>query len=132
MVIKNDSPDRCLILPVTLRVGQTPVDEDVTGSAVVPSLLCGNYPNPFNTATCISYSVGSTISGQESQPVRLAIYNVLGQRVRRLIDDLQKPGSYSLWWDGRDEMGEEVTSGVYLCRLVVGDFHQVRKMLLLR
>jgi hypothetical protein len=132
IIVSNDSPDRSIILPVTLRVGQTVVEEDGFEAPSSHSLLFGNYPNPFNAGTSVSYLVGTTVLGQELQPVQLAVYNVLGQQVRKLVDGFQKSGSYSVWWDGRDELGEEVTSGVYLCRLVVGDSHQVRKMLLLR
>jgi hypothetical protein len=132
VIVGNDSPDRSIIVPLTLRVGQTPVEDNRTESTPRHSFLSSNYPNPFNVGTSVSYLVGSTVLGQESWPVQLAIYNVLGQRVRTLVDGFQKSGSYSVWWDGRDEMGVEVTSGMYLCRLVVSDFQQVRKMLLLR
>lgn len=128
----NSSPDRAVPLPITTRVGQTGVGEDVTQTPLPRSFLAVNYPNPFNAGTRISYQVGSSCSGHKLQPVRLTVYNLLGQRVRELVDRAQDPGSYSVWWDGRDTEGVAVASGVYLCRLAVGDFRRARKMVLLR
>lgn len=132
LVIGNNSPDRYLSVPVTMRVGQTPVEGDETAAGLPHPGLSVNYPNPFNAGTRIAYQVGSRSYGRDVQPVRLIIYNLLGQRVRKLVDEKQGPGSYSVWWDGRDAGGVELASGVYMCRLEVGDFRQMRKMVLLR
>jgi hypothetical protein len=132
VVVKNDSPDRLATMPITLRVGQTPVEEHVPGMLPLRSWLSANYPNPFNDGTRIVYQVGSSGPGHEPQAVRLIVYNPLGQLVRKLVDRPQDPGSYTVWWDGRNKADLGVASGVYLCRLEVGDFHQVRKMLLIR
>ena len=83
-----------------------------------------NYPNPFNPGTVISYQL------PEAVPVRLEIYNSLGQRVRTLVDDLQEAGPHGLVWDGRDDSGRGLASGVYLYRLVAGSFTESRKMVL--
>lgn len=64
--------------------------------------------------------------------VRITIYNVLGQRVRGLVDDVQAGGSHEAIWDGRDERGRSLASGVYLYRLEVDDRVQTKKMVLLR
>jgi hypothetical protein len=85
-----------------------------------------NYPNPFNPETIVSYTLGAR------SEVSLDIYNVLGQRVRNLIDAEQAPGDYSLVWDGTDREGRPVPTGVYVYRLKVGDLAQTRKMLLLK
>jgi hypothetical protein len=132
VVIDNNSPDLSLTVPVTMRVGQTSVEGDEMEAALPRGSLSVNYPNPFNAGTRIAYQVGSPGLGYGPQPVRLTIYNLLGQRVRRLVDGDQGPGSYSVWWDGRDERGVELASGVYMYRLEVGDFRQMRKMVLLR
>ncbi len=96
--------------------------------------LAQNYPNPFNPSTLIPYQLPA-ISGQQSA-VSLKIYNILGQEVRSLVDKKQAPGYYSVSWDGRDNYGQEVSSGIYLCRLEVkGDrlkATKTRKMILLR
>jgi bacillopeptidase F len=88
-----------------------------------------NYPNPFNAGTTIPVVIG----GSATQSVRLDIVNILGQQVRTLIAANLEPGSYSLSWDGRDESGSAVASGVYFSRLTgpaIG--RQVRQMVLLK
>ena len=102
-----------------------------------------NYPNPFNPITTIRYTIPSTEQraksggmGADTGPydlrTTLKIYNILGQEVRTLVDGPQEAGYYSVTWDGRDDSGREVASGVYLCRLKAGDFVQTKKMTLVR
>ena len=91
----------------------------------VANSLHPNYPNPFNNSTQIPYRVST------SGPVRLVIYNTLGQPVRTLVDEVQTPGAYQVPWDGRDHRGARVASGVYLYRLQAGAVAQVRKMIVL-
>ena len=86
--------------------------------------LSQNAPNPFNPTTTIRYTLS------EASDVRLVIYNVLGQPVRVLVNGAQGAGVYNVVWDGRDGQGHEVTSGVYLYRLVAGEHLAVRKMIL--
>ncbi len=85
-----------------------------------------NYPNPFNPNTVISFA----IPGSES--VELKIYNIRGQAVRTLIDGQMAPGRHTVQWDGRDDRGDAVSSGVYLYRISAGDFSESRKMTLLK
>lgn len=85
-----------------------------------------NYPNPFNPVTVISYAL------PEESEVRLTIYNVLGQRVVELVNEMQSPGYYRVTWDGKDESGGSCASGVYLYTIKAGDFAQSRKMMLLK
>lgn len=89
-------------------------------------VLRQNYPNPFNPQTVISYELPA------ADHVRLKIYNVLGQRIRTLIDRYQTEGLYSVVWDGRDDRGERVASGVYFYRLQTSDRTEIRKSLLLK
>ena len=91
----------------------------------VASGLEPNYPNPFNNSTQIPYRVSA------SGPVRLVIYNALGQPVRTLVDEIQAAGAYQVPWDGRDQRGARVANGVYLYRLQAGTVAEVRKMLVL-
>ncbi|UCE19628.1 MAG: VCBS repeat-containing protein [Gemmatimonadota bacterium] len=91
--------------------------------------LSQNYPNPFNPTTSIQYSV---VSDQVPPHVTLKIYNILGQDVRTLINEIQEPGYYAAVWDGRDEGGREVSSGVYYFRLIAGHFGKTKSMVLLR
>jgi hypothetical protein len=88
--------------------------------------LYPNYPNPFNPQTAISYRL-SAISY-----VELTIYNPLGQRVRTLVKTRQISGSYEVDWDGRDDTGREVGSGIYYVQLRARNSALTRKMLLLR
>lgn len=89
-------------------------------------VLFQNYPNPFNPTTEINYKI-ATVSN-----VQLTIYNQLGQRVRTLVNERQPVGPYQIRWDGRNDKGESVASGVYLYKLVSTNFIQIKKMLLLR
>jgi len=73
--------------------------------------LRGNYPNPFADQTTIEYALPSAGS------VQLDVFNVLGQRVASLVDDVQQPGHYEVQWDGRGDAGQPLGSGVYLIRL---------------
>ena len=91
----------------------------------VASSLEPNYPNPFKSSTQIPYRVSAP------GPVRLVIYNVLGQPVRTLVDGVQAAGAYQVSWDGRDHRGARVANGVYLYRLRAGTVARVRKMLVL-
>ena len=88
--------------------------------------LAQNYPNPFNPITEIKYDL------PVSCRVKLDIYNVLGQRVGTLVDGYQDAGSKVALWNGRDEKGIEVSSGVYFYSLKAGNFNEIRKMVLLR
>jgi len=103
--------------------------------SLVPSnfSLKQNYPNPFNPSTTLPFSLkvqGSTFKG----PIHttLKIYNILGQLVRTLVDEEKLPGRYEVVWDGKDDRGKEVTSGVYFYRLESSGSTETRKMILLR
>ena len=97
-------------------------------AAAVPDQyeLSQNYPNPFNPTTVIEYTL------PERSQVSLTIYNVLGQEVRTLVNDIRAAGSYRIEWNGADDSGKPVATGVYLYRLQAGDFTQTRKMLLMK
>ncbi len=105
-------------------------------------VLYQNYPNPFNPVTRIQYAVGSRQTkavdgGQRTAtgsfvPITLKIYNVLGQLVRILVDEEKFAGEYQIIWDGRDEDGAELSSGIYFYQLKVRDRKVTRKMILLK
>jgi hypothetical protein len=96
--------------------------------------LAQNYPNPFNPVTSIQYAIGSGQANAVQGPIHttLRIYNIMGQRVRILVDEMMDPGSYEVVWDGRDSRGREVSSGVYFCRLQAGGSTDCKMMLLLK
>ena len=85
-----------------------------------------NFPNPFNASTQIEYQLSNP------NHVRLAVYDLLGQKVRTLVDEKRDAGSYTIVWDGKDNSGQAVGSGIYLYRMVKGDFVRAKRMLLLR
>ncbi len=91
-----------------------------------------NYPNPFNPTTVIRFTVhGSRFTGRSARAT-LKIYNLRGQVVRTLVDEEMQPGEHSVMWDGKDEQGREVASGIYLYQLAARDQKATRKMLLLK
>jgi choice-of-anchor B domain-containing protein len=85
-----------------------------------------NYPNPFNPSTTFEFEV------PVASHVRLTVYNLLGQAVKTLLDDPVEPGTHRAKWDGRNESGQSVVSGVYFYRMEAGDFVGTRKMVLLK
>jgi hypothetical protein len=97
-------------------------------SNLIPTVfnLSQNYPNPFNPETEIHFDLPVT------SVVKLEIYNMLGQRVRELHNGLKPAGGYGVVWDGRDDSGREVGSGVYLYQLTTDRYSATRKMLLVR
>ncbi len=100
--------------------------EDEESGVVVSFSLGHNFPNPFNAETIIEYSLPG------SGPVEIAVYNILGQRVRTLVDEFQTAGHKRVAWDGRNSRGEEVSSGIYFYRIEAGELTKTKKMLLLR
>ncbi len=85
-----------------------------------------NYPNPFNPTTTIKYQIA------KQSDVRLQIYSITGQLVRTITSGVQQPGYYSVIWNGLNNAGEQVSSGVYFYRLETGAFVSMKKMLLLK
>jgi flagellar hook assembly protein FlgD len=97
-------------------------------STTVPTTfaISQNYPNPFNPTTMIDYAV------REQSFVGIKVYNLLGQEVKDLVSEEMDAGVYSVAWDGRDNFGKEVPSGMYMYKMNAGSFSQTRKMMLLK
>jgi hypothetical protein len=104
------------------------VINSVAGEIVLPDqiMLLQNYPNPFNPMTRIDYAL------PEPAEVRLTVHNILGQTVKTLVDGYQSAGFKNAIWDGADEGGVQVSSGVYFYKLEVGTRLEIRKMLKLQ
>jgi len=85
-----------------------------------------NYPNPFNPRTTIKYDLVSNAD------VSIQIYDILGRKVKRLLDEKQGPGSLSVAWDGRDDSENPVESGIYLLRFRAGSHVASNKMILMK
>ena len=88
--------------------------------------LSQNYPNPFNPSTSIRFALPHT------GHVSLEIYNMLGQRVRTLVDEEMKAGYYTIEWNGQGIDGKQVASGIYFYRMNTGNYQETKKMLLLK
>ena len=109
----------------TVRQGEQPIAKPVI-AAVVGGIGVKNYPNPFNSETVVSYSL------QGVDEMRLGVHNILGQEVRVLDQGIRAVGEHSLVWDGRDEEGKAVASGVYILRLQVRRQVFTHRLMLLR
>jgi len=99
-------------------------NEDEVISAV--TRLSGNYPNPFNPTTTIAYEVAS------EGYVVIDVFSIKGQRVRSLVNGMHSAGGHKVVWDGHDESGRSVSSGIYFYRMAAGDYVAVRKMVMLK
>ena len=88
--------------------------------------LFQNYPNPFNQETIIRYSLPWDCA------VKLSVYNLLGRQVKTLVDERQSADDYEVTWDGKNEQGQDVASGVYFFRIDIGELIDTKKMVILR
>ncbi|NKB66375.1 MAG: PQQ-binding-like beta-propeller repeat protein [Candidatus Latescibacteria bacterium] len=102
------------------------LEEGASDAQPSQTSLGQNFPNPFNAGTVIQFSWPT------ASPVELVVFNLAGQKVAMLTEGLRPAGQYRLEWDGRDDGGRELASGVYLYRLQAGDRVETRKLLLLR
>jgi hypothetical protein len=85
-----------------------------------------NFPNPFNPTTTISYQLSA------DSEVELSIYNIKGQLVKTLVDEVLPAGKHSMIWNSRDSNGNRVGSGIYFYKLKAGDFQKIKKMILIK
>ena len=115
------------LMPIN-RVVYASVAEAAPSAVPNSFSLSQNYPNPFNPTTMIDFNISDN-NGKPTR-VQLNIYNLTGQLVTRLVDVEKVPGSYSVQWDGRDDRGKKMASGIYFYSIVAGDFKATRKMIL--
>jgi len=114
LVSKHDPDDKFTSEPIYIPVSRADLGQ--------------NYPNPFNPSTQIAYFVPETSDGQ----VSLVVYDVTGARVRTLENGIKTPGRHVAIWDGRNDYGTQVGSGVYFYRMTQEGFTATKKMLLLK
>jgi Peptidase family C25/Propeptide_C25/FlgD Ig-like domain/Carboxypeptidase regulatory-like domain len=109
-----------------------PITVEITDSnnmlEVNVTRLEANHPNPFNPETTISFQLKTDID----EKTELVIYNLKGQKVRKLISDQLSAGQHSVVWSGKDDNGKTVSSGIYFYKLTSGDFEETRKMLMIK
>ena len=88
--------------------------------------ISANYPNPFNPTTTIRFQIPKLVN------VNIEVFNILGQKVRTLVNSRLAPGYYEINWDGTNEIGEAISSGTYIYIIQAEDFMRSRKMVLLK
>ena len=106
-------------------IGGVDADDEIV--PITSTSLSQNYPNPFNPTTTISFSIL-----EDDTHTELTIFNIKGQKVKGLVKDKLSADHYSVVWDGKDDKGISVSSGVYFYKMKTGEFQQVRKMMLLK
>ncbi len=116
------------LIQAIVKYDSLPTDVDEDAVTLLPSTfnLYQNFPNPFNPETEIRYNL------PKGTNIQLTVYNLLGQRIRTLVNEYQNAGHKSIHWDGKDEKGIEVASGIYFYLLKGGEYKQSKKMILLR
>ena len=128
VAIQCVSTDAYVFMADNFRIDATDDAVDNNDSQVSPVInnLAQNYPNPFNPRTVIAYST------KQSGKVSLDIFNIKGQKVKTLVNDHQEAGKHSIVWNGKDELGNNVSSGVYFYKLKSGNYTSSRKMILMK
>ncbi len=114
------------VIPLTFCIDTTTSVEWTEAATPEAVTLLQNYPNPFNPLTSIQFVL------TKPERVRLEIFNILGQRVRTLVDEYLAAGNKLVGWDGTDDSGKELSSGIYLYRITTAGYSAARKMLLLK
>ncbi len=102
------------LVVIEARLPTTPPTGVVQDTPPVANILLQNHPNPFNPSTVIEYSL------PQAGPVRMDVYDVVGRRIRTLVDSFQQPGIHQVEWNGTDNLGREVASGAYFYTLRLG------------
>lgn len=100
--------------------------QEATSLVPVSFVLTQNFPNPFNPTTTISYELPKNTN------VLIVIYDIAGRKVKELVNRGQQAGVYLVKWDGKNEIGQAVASGVYIYKIVAGTYTKSNKMILLK
>jgi len=124
LIITSDDPFAPLTTITVTGQGMPVSNTDPVSPAV--TVLTGNHPNPFNPTTTISFSL------KEKAPMTLEIYNILGQKVKTLVSDVMDKGTHNVVWNGKDNSGRNVASGVYFYRMKSGSYTSTKKMIMMK
>ncbi|MDD3533249.1 MAG: carboxypeptidase regulatory-like domain-containing protein [Candidatus Cloacimonadaceae bacterium] len=120
--VSND----CFIFMVDdVRITAAVANQDGV-APVYTTALKGNYPNPFNPETNISFSM------KDAGPVSIEIYNVKGQLVRKLVNDVREAGDHTVVWNGKDNNDRAVSSGIYYFKMNTGKYSSTKKMIMMK
>lgn len=109
-----------------VKVAETDVETPKNSNVIKDYYLAQNYPNPFNAETVITYKL------PVSEHVRLEIFNIMGQKVRTLVDEHQSAGQHHINWDGKNDEEQGVLSGIHIYKITVGGLKKAKKMTVLR
>ena len=122
--IEAETPFQSLFLVTVLGMGNEPVN----ANNILPLVteVYQNYPNPFNPTTTIKYAIS------EPADVTIVIYNIKGEKVKTLVRERKEPSYYQTIWNGKDDTGKTVSSGVYFYQTKIGDYNSYNKMLLMK
>ena len=123
IITSNDTTTPSLVIPVHVQAN---VANNDAGSIPLVTELEGNYPNPFNPETTISFST------KEAGPVRVCVFNVKGQLVRELVDGDLPAGNHRVVWNGKDSSNRGVSSGIYMYRMDAPGYSKTLKMMLMK
>ncbi len=126
LISSNDPDNTSFSVPCTLLVGMTSVDDENLAGIPEVFTLSQNYPNPFNPTTEISF--GLPVTGHTT----LDVYDIMGRKVKTLINEELTAGFHQVTWDSADESGDKIASGVYFYKLAQGDKIITRKMVMLK
>lgn len=122
VITTNDPTHSTVEIPVNL----TPLANADNNAIPIVTTLQKNYPNPFNPETTIRYSLS------EAGPIKLDVYNIKGQLVRKLVNEPKAAGNYTVVWNGKDEQGMNVSSGIYFYRMQTKNYSSTQKMMLMK
>jgi len=111
-----------------LKSTVTSVDDETPVKGKIPNQfkLMQNYPNPFNPVTVIRFEI------PKASEVRITVYNILGEKVKTLVSGYLSAGSSSVKWDGTNDKGEQVSSGIYVYQMIAGNSIIIRRMILIK
>lgn len=116
-------PIQFVLLIDDIKVSQTGTANDDNVTLPEHDKLMTCYPNPFTAGTAVSYQI------KESKHVKIEIFNTKGQKVRTLTNSIAMKGKHNLNWDGKDDEGKSIGSGVYYCRMQTDSYKSARKMI---
>lgn len=124
IVISSDDPNMPEVNVPVQGTSGTSSNNDLVSPLITE--LQGNYPNPFNPTTSIRFSL------RESSPVQMEIYNLAGQKVRTLLNANMAAGNHIVTWNGLDNSGKPVSSGVYFYKMSSGKYTSTKKMIMMK
>ena len=115
-----------ILTEVTVLVASTGSSVDTDGKSVPDDFrLAQNIPNPFNPSTTIGYQL--PVTGW----THICVYDMMGKKMRTLVDEVKHAGNHTIVWDGRDDRGSLMSSGPYFVRMLVGSYTETKKLLLI-